>query len=310
LARVETVVFDKTGTLTKGIFEVQEIHAIGMTEDALLEYAAYAEHHSNHPLSLSLKEAYGREIDATRIEKVEELSGHGMSVVLDGRRIKVGNARLMRLSGIESVDEAARGTVVHVAVGGAYAGYILIADEVKEDSRALIKALKAMGLKQTVMLTGDTSSVGLAVGAELGIDTTYSELLPGDKVEKLEELLAGESKRGTLAFVGDGINDAPVIARADIGIAMGAMGSDAAIEAADIVIMTDEPSKIASAIRIAKKTLRIASQNIWFALSVKFIVLILSALGIATMWEAVFADVGVTILAVLNAFRALSTKGL
>lgn len=308
LAKTEIVVFDKTGTLTKGVFNVQEIHPEGISEEKLLELAAYAESYSNHPISLSLKRAYGKEIDNERITEVEEISGYGVRALVDGKRTAVGNARLMEQLGISYFKGELIGTVVHAALDGKYVGYIVIADELKEDAAKAVRLLKAAGIKQIVMLTGDSRSVGEKVAKELGLDKVYSELLPADKVEKLEELLSEKSAKGKLAFVGDGINDAPVLARADIGIAMGGLGSDAAIEAADIVIMTDEPSKIAAAMKISKKTLRIAHQNIVFAIGIKVSVLILSAFGLASMQAAIFADVGVTILAVLNAFRALSVK--
>ena len=310
LAKTEMVVFDKTGTLTKGVFKVQEIHPIEVSADELLELTAYAESYSNHPISLSLKTAYGKEIDKSKVTDTEDIAGHGISVTVFGKKVFAGNTRLMKKIGVDYCKDEIIGTVVHVAVDSKYAGYIVIADEVKEDSAEAIRRLKAMGIKQTVMLTGDSNAVGQKVGRELGVDKIYTELLPGDKVDKLEELLAAKSAKGKLAFVGDGINDAPVLARSDIGIAMGGLGSDAAIEAADIVIMTDEPSKIASAIRISKKTLGIATQNTWLALGIKAVVLVLSALGITDMWMAVFADVGVTVLAVLNSFRALNTKKL
>jgi Cd2+/Zn2+-exporting ATPase len=310
LAQTEIVVFDKTGTLTKGVFNVQEIHPEGVSKEELLELTAYVESYSNHPISLSLKRAYGKEIDNGRISDVEEISGHGVIATVDGKKVMAGNIKLMKMMDIPYFKGELIGTAVHVAVNNKYIGYIVIADEVKEDSAQAIKELKAANIKQTVMLTGDNKSVGSKVAKELGLDKVYAELLPADKVEKLEELFSQKSKKGKLAFVGDGINDAPVLARADIGIAMGGLGSDAAIEAADIVIMTDEPSKIATAMKISKKTLKIAHQNIVFAIGIKIIVLILSAFGITTMWAAIFADVGVTIIAVLNAFRALNVKNL
>lgn len=310
LAETEIVVFDKTGTLTKGVFNVQEIHPEGVSKEELLELTAYVESYSNHPISLSLKRAYSKEIDNGRITDVEEISGHGVIATVDGKKVMAGNIKLMKMMDISYFKGELIGTVVHVAVNNKYIGYIVIADEVKEDSAQAIKELKAANIKQTVMLTGDNKSVGSKVAKELGLDKVYAELLPADKVEKLEELFSQKSKKGKLAFVGDGINDAPVLARADIGIAMGGLGSDAAIEAADIVIMTDEPSKIATAMKISKKTLKIAHQNIVFAIGIKIIVLILSAFGITTMWAAIFADVGVTIIAVLNAFRALNVKNL
>lgn len=310
LAETEIVVFDKTGTLTKGVFNVQEIHPEGVSKEELLELTAHAESYSNHPISLSLKRAYSKEIDNGRISDVEEISGHGVIATVDGKKVMAGNIKLMKMMDIPYFKGELIGTIVHVAVNNKYIGYIVIADEVKEDSAQAIKELKAANIKQTVMLTGDNKSIGSKIAKELGLDKVYAELLPADKVEKLEELFSQKSKKGKLAFVGDGINDAPVLARADIGIAMGGLGSDAAIEAADVVIMTDEPSKIATAMKISKKTLKIAHQNIVFAIGIKIIVLILSAFGIATMWTAIFADVGVTIIAVLNAFRALNVKNL
>ena len=310
LAETEIVVFDKTGTLTKGVFNVQEIHPEGVSKEELLELTAHAESYSNHPISLSLKRAYSKEIDNGRISDVEEISGHGVIATVDGKKVMVGNIKLMKMMDIPYFKGELIGTIVHVAVNNKYIGYIVIADEVKEDSAQAIKELKAANIKQTVMLTGDNKSIGSKVAKELGLDKVYAELLPADKVEKLEELFSKKSKKGKLAFVGDGINDAPVLARADIGIAMGGLGSDAAIEAADVVIMTDEPSKIATTMKISKKTLKIAHQNIVFAIGIKIIVLILSAFGITTMWAAIFADVGVTIIAVLNAFRALNVKNL
>lgn len=310
LAETEIVVFDKTGTLSKGVFNVQEIHPEGVSKEELLELTAHAESYSNHPISLSLKRAYSKEIDNGRISDVEEISGHGVIATVDGKKVMAGNIKLMKMMDIPYFKGELIGTIVHVAVNNKYIGYIVIADEVKEDSAQAIKELKAANIKQTVMLTGDNKSIGSKVAKELGLDKVYAELLPADKVEKLEELFSQKSKKGKLAFVGDGINDAPVLARADIGIAMGGLGSDAAIEAADVVIMTDEPSKIATTMKISKKTLKIAHQNIVFAIGIKIIVLILSAFGITTMWAAIFADVGVTIIAVLNAFRALNVKNL
>lgn len=310
LAETEIVVFDKTGTLTKGVFNVQEIHPEGVSKEELLELTAHAESYSNHPISLSLKRAYSKEIDNGRISDVEEISGHGVIATVDGKKVMAGNIKLMKMMDIPYFKGELIGTIVHVAVNNKYIGYIVIADEVKEDSAQAIKELKVANIKQTVMLTGDNKSIGSKVAKELGLDKVYAELLPADKVEKLEELFSQKSKKGKLAFVGDGINDAPVLARADIGIAMGGLGSDAAIEASDVVIMTDEPSKIATTMKISKKTLKIAHQNIVFAIGIKIIVLILSAFGITTMWAAIFADVGVTIIAVLNAFRALNVKNL
>ena len=284
LAETEIVVFDKTGTLTKGVFNVQEIHPEGVSKEELLELTAHAESYSNHPISLSLKRAYSKEIDNGRISDVEEISGHGVIATVDGKKVMAGNIKLMKMMDIPYFKGELIGTIVHVAVNNKYIGYIVIADEVKEDSAQAIKELKAANIKQTVMLTGDNKSIGSKVAKELGLDKVYAELLPADKVEKLEELFSQKSKKGKLAFVGDGINDAPVLARADIGIAMGGLGSDAAIEAADVVIMTDEPSKIATTMKISKKTLKIAHQNIVFAIGIKIIVLILSAFGITTMW--------------------------
>lgn len=309
LAQTEIVVFDKTGTLTKGVFQVQEIVPSGTSKEELLELTAYAESYSNHPISLSLKQAYGKEIDNARIANVEEVPGHGVVANIDGRSVAAGNAKLMKKLNISFREpDDIVGTVVHVAVNSIYQGYIVIADEVKEDSQEAIRELKAAGIKQTVMLTGDAKKIGEKVAAQLGLDEVYTELLPADKVGKMEELFAKKSSKGKLAFVGDGINDAPVLARADIGIAMGGLGSDAAIEAADVVIMTDEPSRIATAMRVSRKTLRIVKQNIALALTIKAAVLILGAAGIATMWAAVFADVGVAVLAILNAIRILNVK--
>lgn len=310
LAQTEIMVFDKTGTLTKGVFKVQEIQPEGISKEELLELAAHAESYSNHPISTSLKQAYGKEIDNSRISDVEEIPGHGVKATVDGKIVLAGNEKLMKKMDIAYYTGEMDGTVVHVAVDNEYAGYITIADEIKEDSPKAIKDLRSANIKQMVMLTGDSASAASKVAQELGLDRVYAELLPEGKVEKLEELFSYKSPKGKLAFVGDGINDAPVLARADIGIAMGGLGSDAAIEAADIVIMTDEPSKIATAMRISKKTLKIAYQNIVFAIGVKVAVLILSALGITSMWAAIFADVGVTIIAILNSFRALNVKNL
>jgi len=310
LARTEIIVFDKTGTLTKGVFNVQEVHPYGLSEEELLEIAAYAESYSNHPISMSLRRAYGKDIDNGRISSMEEIPGHGVSAIVDGKKVLAGNIKLMEKMSIPCHKRELAGTIVHVAVDGKYSGYIIIADEIKPDSAKTIKELKAANIKQTVMLTGDSMNVGLQVANELAMDKVYAELLPGDKVDKLEEILSWKSPKGKLAFVGDGINDAPVLARADIGIAMGGLGSDAAIEAADIVIMTDEPSKIVTAIRIAKKTLNIAYQNIVFAIGIKVAVLVLSALGLSSMWAAIFADVGVAVLAILNSFRALNVSRL
>ena len=308
LAYTETVVFDKTGTLTKGSFAVTEIQANGMTDEELLELAAYAEDYSNHPISLSIQKAYGKKIDNSRITDVQEIAGHGVQAVIDGMTVLAGNAKLMERGHIPYTASNAIGTVVYVAFDGRYAGCIVIADEIKADAPAAIKTLKAAGIRQTVMLTGDADAVGQDVARRLGLDRAYTELLPADKVDRVEELLAQKSDNGMLAFVGDGINDAPVLARADVGIAMGALGSDAAIEAADVVLMTDEPSKIAAIMQIARKTIRISNENIVFALGVKFLVLILGAVGRANMWAAVFADVGVSVIAILNAIRAMRVK--
>lgn len=305
LSAAEIVVFDKTGTLTKGVFNVTAIHPDKCTEAELLEFAAHAECYSDHPISRSIKEAYGILPDSKRVADVEELSGRGVRAVIDGKTVCAGNDKLMEEIGVKWHPCHHIGTTVHIAINGEYAGHIVISDEVKEDSAEAIAALKAAGVKQTVMLTGDAKVVGESVAAELGIDKVYTQLLPADKVDRVEELMAEKSAKGKLVFVGDGINDAPVLSRADIGIAMGALGSDAAIEAADIVLMDDKPSKIATAMEISKRTLRIVHQNIIFALAVKAVVLLLSAIGRSTMWAAVFADVGVLILAVLNASRTL-----
>lgn len=310
LAKTEMVVFDKTGTLTKGSFAVSEMHSDKMTSPELLELAAYAEDYSNHPIAQSIKKAFGRTIDSTRIKDIEEIAGHGVKSVIDGKVVLAGNAKLMKRERISYKEKNLVGTVVHLAVNNEYMGYILIEDEIKEDAARAIAALRSAGIKQTVMLTGDADAVGKKVAATLKLDKAYTELLPADKVERMEELMKEKSAHGKLAFVGDGINDAPVLARADIGIAMGGLGSDAAIEAADVVIMTDEPSKIATVMKISKKTLRIVKQNIIFALGVKGIVLVLGALGVTTMWGAVFADVGVSVIAIINAIRALNVKKL
>ena len=309
LNNVEVVVFDKTGTLTKGVFKVTEIHPQGnVTRDELITYAAFAESFSNHPIATSIVKAYSKEIANDSIENYEEVSGHGVKATVLGKEVLAGNYKLMNKENISYAQVETIGTVVHVAVNKEYAGYIVISDEVKEDSAKAIKALKEVGVRKTVMLTGDNKVVGTKVAKQLGLDEVYSELLPDQKVEKVELLDKEKSSKGKLIFVGDGINDAPVLARADIGIAMGGVGSDAAIEAADVVIMTDEPSKIASAIKIAKKTRTIVMQNIVFALGIKAIILVLVALGLGTMWEAVFGDVGVTLIAVLNSMRAMKTE--
>lgn len=306
---VEIVVFDKTGTLTKGTFKVTEVNPINnISKNDLIEYAAYAESFSNHPIATSILKAYGKEVDKDEIENYEEISGYGIKVRVKGNEVLAGNVKLMNKENISYSEVDTIGTVVHLAIDRQYAGFIIISDEVKEDSAKAVKALKAIGVKKIVMLTGDNKIVGAKVGEELSLDEVYSELLPDQKVEKLEMLDTEKSRKGKLVFVGDGINDAPVLARADIGMAMGGIGSDAAIEAADVVIMTDEPSKIVSAIKIAKRTKTIVIQNIVFALGVKIVILILGAFGIATMWEAVFGDVGVAVIAVLNAMRAMKIE--
>ena len=308
LASTEMMVFDKTGTLTKGVFEVQQVKSIGISEQELLKVAAYAENYSNHPISKSLKRAYQEEIDGKQIQNYEELSGLGIIAKIGEKDILVGNDKLMQEKQItfEKCNEV--GTVLYVAIEGKYAGYIVIADQIKEDAKKTMEDLKKNHIKQTVMLTGDRKKVGENVAKEIGIDEVYTELLPTDKVHKVEELLKRKSEKGKLAFVGDGINDAPVLTLADIGIAMGALGADSAIEAADIVIMTDEPYKIVKSMKLAKKTMRIVKENIVFAIFVKVLVLILTAFGLSTMWEAVFADVGVSIIAIINALRALNVK--
>ena len=311
LARTGIVVFDKTGTLTQGTFKVVGIQPEnGVTGDALVEAAALAESWSKHPISLSIKNAYGKDIDPNRVTDVQELGGHGVTAKVDGKTVAAGNARLMAKLGLTVPEITEPGTIVHVAMEGRYAGYLLIADVVKPHSAAAIKGLKQAGVRKTVMLTGDAEPVAKAVSAELGLDEYHAGLLPGDKVYQIETLLAAKQPKENLAFVGDGINDAPVLSRADVGIAMGALGSDAAIEAADVVLMDDDPAKIALAMRIARRTLRIVYQNIVFALAIKFACLVLGALGLASMWTAIFADVGVMVLAVLNATRALYTKDL
>ncbi len=310
LSETKYVVFDKTGTLTKGVFEVAGVHHNTMEQSKILEYAALAESFSSHPISRSLKTAYGKEINQNRVTDVEEISGNGVTAKVDGTPVAVGNAKLMKRVGVEPVECHQVGTVIHVAIDGAYAGHILISDVPKPTSKDAIANLKKNGIKETVMLTGDIDRVAQQVAGELDVDRVYSELLPADKVSKVEELLAKKSEKEKLAFVGDGINDAPVLSRADIGIAMGAMGSDAAIEAADVVLMDDDPMKIVKAIRIAKKCMRIVYENIYFAIGIKVICLILGAVGIANMWVAIFADVGVMVLAVLNAIRTLFVKNL
>lgn len=308
LSKVETVVFDKTGTLTKGVFEVQKIEAVGISEAELLKLSAYSEYYSNHPISKSIKTAFKEEIDEKQIIKTEELSGRGIYAQIGEKEVLVGNEKLMKEKGINFSECTEVGTILYVSVDDKYAGYILIADSVKEDSANTIKQLKKNGIKKTVMLTGDRKNVGESVATKLGLDKVYAELLPDGKVEKIEELLKEKTAKGKLAFVGDGINDAPVLAISDIGIAMGGLGSDAAIEAADIVLMTDEPSKIVSSIKLSKKTMRIVKENIVFAIFIKVAVLVLTAFGLSTMWEAVFADVGVSIIAILNALRMLKVK--
>lgn len=308
LANTEIVVFDKTGTLTKGSFEVQKIEAIGISKEELLKIVAHAESYSNHPISLSLKKAYNQEINPNFISKTEELSGLGVFAKVEGKDILIGNEKLMEKKQISYSKCNEIGTILYVSIEGKYAGYIVIADKIKKDAKQAIQNLKTNNVKQTVMLTGDRKIVGESVAKELSIDKVYSELLPSGKAEKLEEIMKEQTTKGKVAFVGDGINDAPVLALADIGIAMGGVGADSAIEAADIVIMTDEPSKIVNAIKIARKTMRIVKQNIFFAISIKIAVLCLSAFGLSTMWEAVFADVGVSVIAILNSLRTLNVK--
>ena len=310
LSRTKCAVFDKTGTLTQGVFEVNEVHHNEMDREQLLEYAALAESASSHPISRSLQRAYGKEIDRSRVTDVREISGNGVTAKVGGIEVAAGNSKLMDKLGVKWIDCHQAGTIVHMAVGGTYAGHIVISDVEKPHAKEAIRALRSAGIEKTVMLTGDSRKVAEHVAADLGIDEVYAELLPGDKVAKVEELLEQKTERGKLAFVGDGINDAPVLSRADIGIAMGAMGSDAAIEAADIVLMDDDPMKIAKAIKISRKCLRIVYENIWFAIGIKLICLVLGAAGLANMWLAIFADVGVMIIAVLNAIRALFVKRL
>ena len=310
LSETKYVVFDKTGTMTQGVFEVSGVHHSSMDTEKLLEYAALAECHSSHPISKSLKKAYGKPLDQSRVTDVEEISGNGVTAKVDGVRVAAGNSKLMEKLGVDCMECHSVGTVVHMAVNGKYAGHILISDQIKPHAKEAIAALKKCGVKKTIMLTGDRREAARQVAEELGIDEVHSELLPGDKVAQVEKLLDEKGEKEKLAFVGDGINDAPVLSRADIGIAMGALGSDAAIEAADIVLMDDDPLKISKAIRISRKCLRIVYENIYFAIGVKVICLILGALGIANMWAAIFADVGVMIIAVLNAIRALNVKKL
>lgn len=308
LANTEIVVFDKTGTLTKGSFAVTDIRAEGISKEHLLEVAAYAEDYSNHPISQSIKRAYNKEINSSRVSDVKEIAGHGVHAIIDGHSVFAGNSTLMEKEGIAIPYTSDVGTLIYVAIDNKYCGHIVIEDEIKPDASDAIEALRNCGVRKTVMLTGDSEAVGKKVGSILELDQVYSELLPADKVSQVEELLLEKSHKASLAFVGDGINDAPVLARADVGIAMGALGSDAAIEAADVVLMTDEPSKIATVIKIARKTLRIAHENIVFALVIKFLVLFLGAIGYASMWAAVFADVGVSVIAILNAIRAMNVK--
>ena len=310
LSQTKYVVFDKTGTMTQGVFEVSGVHHSSMDTEKLLEYAALAECHSSHPISKSLKKAYGKPLDPGRVTEVEEISGNGVTAKVDGVRVAAGNSKLMEKLGVDCMECHSVGTVVHMAVDGKYAGHILISDQIKPHAKEAIAALKKCGVKKTIMLTGDRREAARQVAEELGIDEVHSELLPGDKVAQVEKLLDEKGEKERLAFVGDGINDAPVLSRADIGIAMGALGSDAAIEAADIVLMDDDPLKISKAIRISRKCLRIVYENIYFAIGVKVVCLILGALGIANMWAAIFADVGVMIIAVLNAIRALNVKKL
>lgn len=310
LSETKYVVFDKTGTMTQGVFEVSGVHHSSMDTEKLLEYAALAECHSSHPISKSLQKAYGKPLDPNRVTEVEEISGNGVTAKVDGVRVAAGNSKLMEKLGVDCMECHSVGTVVHMAVDGKYAGHILISDQIKPHAKEAIAALKKCGVKKTIMLTGDRREAARQVAEELGIDEVHSELLPGDKVAQVEKLLDEKGEKERLAFVGDGINDAPVLSRADIGIAMGALGSDAAIEAADIVLMDDDPLKISKAIRISRKCLRIVYENIYFAIGVKVICLILGALGIANMWAAIFADVGVMIIAVLNAIRALNVKKL
>ena len=308
LANTEIIVFDKTGTLTEGVFEVQKVSSVDISEEELLRITAYAENYSNHPISVSLKKAYNKRIDEKEIIKTEEISGHGIVAQIGNKEVLVGNEKLMKQKEIDYQKCDEIGTILYIAINGKYAGYILIADKIKKDSIKAIKNLKKNNIKQTIMLTGDRKDVGESVAKELGLDKVYTELLPDGKVEKVETLLKEKTEKGKLAFVGDGINDAPVLAISDIGIAMGALGSDSAIEAADIVLMTDEPSKIVDAIYLSKRTMRIVKENIVFAIFIKVLVLILSAIGLSTMWEAVFADVGVSIIAIINALRVLKVK--
>ena len=308
LASTEIAVFDKTGTLTKGVFEVQKIETNNIDKDQLLEIAAYAENYSNHPIAKSIKTAYKKEIDTNRIKNIKEISGHGISVTIDDKNVLIGNEKLMEENKIQYTKSEDIGTILYIAVNNEYKGLIIISDEIKEDSLGLVKNLKNLGVKKTVMLTGDKKTVGEDVGEKLRLDEVYTELLPDEKVEKVEKLMQEKTEKGKLVFVGDGINDSPVLAMSDIGVAMGALGSDAAIEAADVVIMTDEPSKIGDAISLSRKTMKIVKENIVFAIAIKILVLVLTAIGLSTMWEAVFADVGVSIIAIINALRMLKVK--
>ena len=305
LSNTEIAVFDKTGTLTKGVFEVQKVNPIGISEEDLLKIAAYAENYSNHPISKSIKQAYNKEIDEKKILNYEELSGLGISAKIDNKNVLVGNEKLMQEKKIKFEKCNDIGTIVYIAIEEKYSGYILIADKIKDDAKQTIEELKKNNIKQIIMLTGDRKEVGESVAKEIGIDKVYTELLPTDKLQKVEELLKTKSPKGKLAFVGDGINDAPVLATSDIGIAMGGIGADSSIEAADIVIMTDEPSKIVKSIKLSKKTMRIVKENIIFAISIKVLVLILAAFGLSTMWEAVFADVGVSIIAIIKIIKII-----
>lgn len=309
LAQAEIVVFDKTGTLTEGVFEVQKIEAVDISKEELLKMATYAESFSNHPISLSLKKAYQKEIDSKLVSQAKEISGHGVEAVVENKQVLVGNDKLMKQYDVNYQESGDIGTILYVAIDGKFAGTIVIADKIKQDAKRAIEDLKKNHIQKTVMLTGDKKQVAEAVAKELKLDEVYAELLPDGKVEKVEELLKSKTENAKLVFAGDGINDAPVLALSDIGIAMGGVGSDAAIEAADVVIMTDEPSKISKAIQIAKKTMRIVKENIYFAIIVKILILILTAIGIVSMWWAVFADVGVSIIAILNALRMLNVNG-
>ena len=310
LAQIETIIFDKTGTLTKGVFKVQEINPTGISTDELLDITAHAEYYSNHPIAESIKKYYGKTIDKNRITDSKEASGHGVIATIDNKKVHAGNAKLMKQIGVSQFSTDVVGTVIHLAIDHKYAGYILIADEIKEDSKLTIRNLRNHNINNIAMLTGDNELVANKIANDLDIEEVYAKLLPADKVDKIEEMINNKELYGKVAFVGDGINDAPVLTRADIGIAMGGLGSDAAIEAADLVIMTDEPSKIITALKISKKTLNIANQNTFFAIGIKVLVLILSTLGLSSLWAAVFADVGVTIIAVLNSLRALKVKNL